>query len=270
MYGVRMFKKWNYLFLSVALLFPSFAFANSAAEGKLVIAFSELAPWKNYEEGQFKGAYAALGREIAKRLNMTASFEHCSLKRCLSMMKVGYADIIVGIKDTPERQQYMHFLSTPYRGSTAKVFYLLKNSSYEIKTYEDLYNIPKIGEKMGGKYFPRFDKDDLLQKEPVNNNRQNFLKLVRRRIDTVVIAEDQGEFLIHELGLRDKIKKAEFFYKDYSPRYIGMSKKSLHVHRLDELEKVMSEIKSSGALRKIMVDHFFLPFNIPTTQFQWE
>jgi polar amino acid transport system substrate-binding protein len=265
-----MFNRWNYLFLSVALLIPNLALANSAAEGKLVIAFSQLAPWKSYENGQFKGAYAALGSEIAKRLNMTASFEHCSLKRCLSMMKVGYADIIIGIKDTPERQQYMHFLKTPYRGSNAKVFYLLKNSGYEIKTYEDLYNIPKIGEKMGGKYFPRFDKDNLLQKEPVNNNRQNFLKLERRRIDTFVIAEDQGEFLIHELGLRDKVKKAEYFYKDYSPRYLAVSKKSSHIDKLGEFERVMSQIKSSGALRKIMVNHFFLPYNIPTTQFQWE
>jgi len=264
-----MFNRWKYLCLSVAISLPNLALANSAAEGKLVIAFSQLAPWKSYENGQFKGAYAALGREIAKRLNMTASFELCSLKRCLSMMKVGYADIIIGIKDTSERQQYMHFLSTPYRGSTAKVFYLLKESSYEIKAYEDLYNVTKIGEKMGGKYFPRFDKDTALPKEPVNNNKQNFLKLERGRIDVVVIAEDQGEFLIHQLGLRDKIKKAEFFYKDYSPRYLGVSKKSSHINKLNEFEKVMAEIKSSGALRKIMIDHFFHPYNIPTTQFQW-
>ena len=263
-----MFNRWNYLFLCIVILLPNLAFAN-AAEEKLVIAFSQLAPWKNYENGEFKGAYAALGREIAKRLNMSASFELCSLKRCLSMMKVGYADIIIGIKDTPERQQYMHFLKTPYRGSTAKVFYLLKSSTYKIKVYEDLYHIPRIGEKTGGKYFPRFDKDNLLHKEPVNNNRQNFLKLVRGRIDTVVIAEDQGEFLLHELGLRDKIKKAEYFYKDYSPRYLGVSKKSLHTNKLDEFEQVMSQIKSSGALRKIMIDHFFHPYNIPTTQFQW-
>jgi len=36
------------------------------------------------------------------------------------------------------------------------------------------------------------------------------------------------------------------------------------------LEAAMAEIKSTGTLRQIMLDNFFVPYNIPTAQFHWE
>ncbi len=265
-----MFSQPKFLTLVLVLLLVGPASTSYASEERLVIAFSELRPWKIVENKQFKGAYAALAREIAKRLNMRAKFELCSLKRCLFMMEVGHADIIIGVKDTFERQQYIQFLNTAYRSSSAKVFYTLRNSRFSPNKYEDLYGALSIGTKIGAKYFPRFDLDNSLKKILAPNNKQNFAKLIRYKIDLIVIAEDQGEFLIHQLKLRDKIKKADFFYKDQSPRYVGVSKKSQHFGKLDKLEAAMAEIKSTGTLRQIMLDNFFVPYNIPTAQFHWE
>ncbi|EPJ46473.1 MAG: hypothetical protein OFPI_34000 [Osedax symbiont Rs2] len=258
------------LILGLVLLLESSTAMSYASEGKLVIAFSELPPWKVFNNNKFEGAYAALAREIAKRLNMQPKFELCSLKRCLFMMQVGHADIIIGVKNTLERQQYIEFLNTPYRASSAKVFYTLRNSRYAPDKYQDLYAVPSIGTKIGAKYFPRFDRDDSLKKVPAPNNKQNFSKLVRHKIDLILIAEDQGEFLIHQLKLRDQLKKANFYYRDQSPRYVGLSKKSINFSKLERIQTAMTEIKKSGTLRQIMLDNFFVPYNIATDQFHWE
>ncbi len=231
---------------------------NSAAnEQKLIVAFSELPPSKVFHEGRFSGAYAEFAREMAKQLALQIEFRLCSLIRCLHMMESGAADIIIGVKHTPERKKYIQFLNTPYRSSTEKVFYMRNSEHRQLAMYSDLYNFEHIGVKRGAKYFNQFDNDSYLNKVSVSTNSQNFAKLMRRRINLMIINKEQGEYLINVLGINQQIKKAEFFVKTDSYIYLGISKNSKHIQDLPLFESAMSKIVNSGTLDAIMNNTFF-------------
>lgn len=186
------------------------------------------------------------------------------------MMEEGSADIIIGVKDTPDRKKYIQFLTTPYRQSSSKVFYLQKGKGSLVKEYDDLYQLRVIGIKIGAKYFKRFNQDPKLNKHSVISNTQNFHMLQKGRVDAVIIAEDQGEFLISTLGLREEFEKSPYFYKDSSPRFVGISKKSQHINKLEAFDIAMRQISESGQLEQIMIEHFFKKYKIPQNALNWK
>jgi len=237
------------------------------AKEKLVVAFSELVPWKVINKGKFTGAYAELAREVAKELSLNIEFEACPLKRCLHLMEKGAADLIIGVNHTRDRQQYIQFLTTPYRCSTSKVFYVRTNEHRRLIVYDDLYNFEHIGVKRGARYFTKFDVDNYLPKDPVLKNRQNFYKLINKRINTLIINEAQGAFLVDALGIREQVAKAAFFYKDDSLRYIGISKHSSHFDDFQRFEAAMLKISESGKLEQIMNDFLYKPYQLIATKF---
>ena len=239
--------KWTPL-----LIISLFISTSVNAHNKLVVAFSELPPYKMVHKGKFIGPYAELSREIAKILALDVEFKLCSLKRCLRLMENGAADMIIGVKHAQSRQRYIQFLSTPYRSSIAKVFYLRMSEHRPLATYDDLYNFEHIGVKSGAKYFAKFDSDNYLQKVSVSTNSQNFAKLTHRRINTMIINAAQGEYLVQTLGLQHKVKQADFTINEKSFRYVGISKRSIHMLNFQDFEKAMLSIVDSGLLNCIM------------------
>ena len=126
------------------------------AERPLVLAFDDLLPWKTYGNGEYGGAYTEIVRELARRTGRQLKISRCPLKRCLYMLEVGNADIIIGLRNTPERARYLHFLQTPYRDhSSDKVFYVQEGRSASIRSYADLAPL-RIGTKLGAEYLERF------------------------------------------------------------------------------------------------------------------
>ena len=243
-------------------------FCNSAvAKETLIIAFSKLPPWKLIQNNKFKGVYAELAREISKEAGFNIEFKACPLKRCLQMMTVGSADLIIGVKHTEDRKKYIQFLDTPYRCSTSKVFYLRKNEHRNIEAYDDLYNFEHIGVKRGAKYNKKFDVDVYLPKSPVLENNINFYKLLNYRINTLIIEEAQGEFLIHELKIKDRVKKAVFYFQDVSYRYVGISKRSRHFKDFKLFNSAMLNISKSGKLEKLIRDHYFIQYEVTSESF---
>jgi len=239
----------------------------AVAKETLIIAFSKLPPWKVIQNNEFKGVYAELAREISKEAGFNIEFKACPLKRCLHMMKIGSADLIIGVNHTEDRKKYIQFLSTPYRCSTSKVFYLRKNEHRSIEMYDDLYNFEHIGVKRGAKYNKEFDADVYLPKSPVLENNTNFYKLLKYRINTLIIEEAQGEFLIHKLQIRDRVKKAVFYFQDESYRYVGISKKSRHFKDFKLFNSAMLNISKSGKLNQLIREHYLIPYEITSGSF---
>lgn len=265
---MQIFKKKSYHLATIVIVLINCNIA--LAQGKLVIAFSELPPWKIIQNNVFKGVYAEIAREIANESGLEPEFKKCPLKRCLRMIKNGSADLIIGIKKTTERLKYIKFLSTPYRSSSSKVFYIKNNEHRQLLSYSDLYNFEHIGTKNGAKYFEYFDKDIYLNKSTVLSNEQNFAKLLNGRINIFIIDEAQGKFLEDRLKLQGQVKIAPFYYKDNSFRYVGISKHSLSFSKFHLFESAMMNIVNTGRLDKIMDKHFFKPYNILPGEFNWK
>lgn len=234
----------------------------SHAHDRIVVPFSPLSPWKFVDENGFGGAYAELVRAIAGQMKMPIEFIECPLKRCLRLMETGEANLIIGVKASADRLVYMRFLKTPYRTSSAKVFYVRKGLGKVVQKYSDLDGL-RIGMKLGAKYFKRFDHDTTIQKVVVRTNSQNFEMLARGRTDGLIIAEDQGEYWISQLRYRGRFDKAAYLYRDHSPRSIGISRRSTLIHQFDAIEAAMEGLVKDGKLKDIVRKHYFERFDIP-------
>jgi len=232
------------------------------AQDKILVPFSPLSPWKFVDENGFSGAYAELVRAIAGEMKMPIEFIKCPLKRCLRLMETGEANLIIGVKGTADRLAYIRFLETPYRTSSAKVFYVRKGLGESVQKYSDLDGLT-IGTKLGAKYFQRFDDDTRIKKVVLRTNPQNFEMLARGRTDGLVIAEDQGEYWISQLRYRGRFDKAAYFHRDHSPRSIGISRRSTLIHQFDAIEAAMQGIVKNGKLGDIVREHYFERFDIP-------
>lgn len=233
-----------------------------------VVFSDDLKPWIFSNDDKIEGVYPAIIVEIAGALNYQIEMMEYPLKRCETMMEHGEADIIIGIKDTLQRKKYIEFLKTPYRSSSAKVFYMRSGEINKLNRFDDLYKI-RVGTKLGNKYFPDFDNDMHISKEDVNSEEQNFSKLLVNRIDAVIIPEDRGEFLVSALNLRGKVKKAYYKYPDGTPRFIGISKKSPYIKDIKKFNYVMKKISENGMLESLYMKHFFNKYNIRTDSFRW-
>jgi polar amino acid transport system substrate-binding protein len=234
-----------------------FNLQKSFAKERLIVTFSELPPLKIIRDGVYEGPYAEIIREISIKLDIQIKFIKCPLIRCLFLMKSGEADIIIGLRKNQTRSEYIQFITTPIRESQEKVFYLRKNAKNKIGKYEDLNEIGIIGTKTAAKYFVKFDKDETLSKYAVPYAEQIFLMLINKRIDTLIVTKDQGEYIASKLNINDQVERATYSYKDYRHSYMGMSKKSTHLHKLEELETALKEMSANGRLKSILHQYSF-------------
>jgi polar amino acid transport system substrate-binding protein len=242
--------------------------ATPAAEKRdLVLAFSELAPWKIKDDGgRFGGAYVEIVGELARRLGRGMRIHECPHKRCLKLLENGEADLIIGVRRSPEREAYLQFLQTPYRRSSAdKVFYVRRSESNSLARYDDLYG-RRIGVKNGSEYFDRFDADSRLVKDIGPNNLTNLQKLLLRRVDVVVIPEDQAAVLTARSELSQQIEPALFRVPDPTPRSVAVSRRSSLLTALPELERAMQAMRDDGSLTAIYERHYYRPYGVTRQQ----
>lgn len=211
---------------------------------------------------QVVGPYIEVLRELARRTDLSLAFVVCPQKRCLLQLERGEADLTIGLRRTPERERYLHFLRTPYRRiSSDKLFYVRRGESERIRAYADLKGL-RIGVKAGAVYFEPFDADAALTKEPAPDNTNNFRKLLLGRLDAVAMAQDQGEFLRESLGLRDRIEPARWRVSDPTPRMVAVARQSALMQRLPTLEAAMQAMQQDGSLARIYQEHYYRRYRL--------
>jgi polar amino acid transport system substrate-binding protein len=242
--------------------------AASHAAQPLVLAFDELMPWKTVDGERHGGAYTEIVRELARRVQLPLRITNCPLKRCVLLLEQGEADIVIGIKDTPERRQFIHFLRTPYRDSSSdKVFYVLKSKGTTLASYADLTTL-RIGVKLGAEYFAPFDKDSTLKKDAIRDAETNFRKLQLGRIDAVLVPEDQGEAMVARLHLGAVVEKAPYRIADPSSRSVGIGKHSPYADKLDAFERAMAAMAKDGTLKALIRRYYYDAYQVPLDSVQ--
>ena len=252
--------------LGCALLLACTVCVARAYAPPLVLAFSELVPWKTKDGSTYGGAYTEIVRELARRLGRELHITECPHARCMLMMKSGEADLSIGIQQSPEREEFMAFLRTPYRKSTTdRVFYVRRGEAHRIRRYEDLAGL-HIGVRNGSEYFDRFDDDKGLDKEMAPTNAANLRKLQLKRLDTVVMPEDQGAVLLVELGLLKEVEPAVYREHDNTPRSIAVSRHSAAFALLPQLEAAMQAMRRDGTLAAIYDKHYYERYGVTRKQ----
>lgn len=96
---------------------------------------------------------------------------------------------------------------------------------------------------------------------------KNISKLLEKRIDTFIITDSQGDYLIKKLGHEKQITKADYAYNKANNVYIGISKKSKLMDSIEQVEKTIREMIETGECREI-IDIFFKRNNLPLPDYR--
>lgn len=202
-------------------------------------------------EEHAEGVLPRIMQRVAEKLDIDLEMQYAPFARRLAFMKSGEIDIMGGLLKHESRESYIYFVSTPYVKTCRKMFFVRKGEADRIRSYDDLYGL-EIGTKIDSKYFPRFDNDAKLIKQPVSSVEQNLKKLLLKRIDTVIYSYRSGYTTMMKMGITDHIEPARYYHKGENLIYIGISKKSPLLAEKDRIEKVVREMVSSGEMEQLI------------------
>lgn len=231
-------------------------------------AIFELPPWSVKQANGFEGAHVSIVRRLAERMGAEVEHIECSVDRCLELLQQGEADIVTGLKSTIDRQRYLLFLDPPIlKKGYAKVFYLRKDDSRHLSTYEDLYQF-SVGAVKGSRLFDRFDRDDKLRIDYAGDTQANFRKLIMGRIDIVASPEGLAEYSLSILQLRDQVRKAEFRVEDANPRRLALSRSSAWMDNVAPLTSELKQMHQRHEIASIIDTEYFEKYAIPHTDIE--
>lgn len=201
---------------------------------------------KTEDETRFSGFYIDIANEMAKRAQIDLVYSEMPFKRALAMMKNGSADLMLGPNRTPVREKNMLYLDEELPREK-KVFYLKQNAQ-DIERYEHLQH-RTIAVLRGAVYFDPFDKDMNQLKIKIGNYESGLKMVTMSRVDTIILPELLGDYLIGKLGL--KLKKASFSHAGRAS-FIAISKRSPLFEKREYLNSVLREMKKDGTFQTLI------------------
>lgn len=205
----------------------------------------------NQDGQEVSGIDVDLAREIARRMNVEIDFIRCSWARCLLLMQSGDADMLSSVYKRPEREKYLHYFDGPYLDQLPITFYVKKGSGRVVNTYEDLYRLERIGVLRGAGYFKRFDTDGRLKKLEVTSQDQLFPMLVGDRFEAMAGYVPTENYRLVEEGYAGKIERTRYEFAENEPVFMAISKKSTFIKRLEEFNRVNTELANEGILIRV-------------------
>nr|WP_268820407.1 transporter substrate-binding domain-containing protein [Paraglaciecola sp. G1-23] len=218
---------------------------------KIIVAAHVEPPFMIYKSGTYTGRNAVVVRLLATSIKKDIDFKPCSFGQCLNMMEQGKADLIVDIRQTPERQNYLQYLETPLYSEVLQMnYYSLHDDPKIIQSYQDLKNL-NIGVLGGASYYNPFDQDKSLNKTETNNHQQLVTMLLRKRIDVFIGREESIKAQAEKYIYENKIKIAPYKIKQKVAAYIAISKKSSLVNYSNVLSKNLISILNREEIKPL-------------------
>lgn len=240
--------------LRVSLFIAAFCTAQNAhAQKVLKVAYTVFPPYRMMVKGMPSGMEAELLQMIAERMKLKITFVEANFQRSLLMLKNGEVDIMSGLYKTDQREHDYLYINTSYLTDTHS-FFIIKGAE-QIPSYDDLQG-RSIGTIEKVSYFPRFDKDSSLLKEPVQHSELNFKKLFNRRLDTVIETTAMGLHLIAQNNYQGVIVKALYQPAGQKKLYFVFSRNSTFVLRAQDFEHVLTDLIQSGEVERLRKRYF--------------
>lgn len=240
-------------------LFFIFAFHSPlvlAKKSELKVAVFIEPPFVDFVEDQFVGRNIEIVKLLSKSLNFTPVFIRCPFARCLTMVKQGQADMILGLKKLAEREKDLVFLNPPLRVQHDPLrFFTLTSKKTVINSFDDLTNLA-VGALRGASYFDLFDKNKVITKVELTSREQLVNMLLRGRIDTFLEREETILPLISLKEYQEKFSLANYQYDKAVNSYIAISKHSdikAHTAALSaQLKKLVADGTSNTIKNKLV------------------
>lgn len=201
------------------------------------------------------GASVEITRRILSELGIPSEARFVGpWPRVLKAAEQGKIDLVVALKDTPERRQYMAFTSAPFFDNPMAVF-VPKNADWSFKRWADLIG-RRGGVNAGDRYGSGFDEfmEQHLSIEHSDNLQSNFSKLAAGRIDYFITGRFTGQAYLLSAGLTDTIKPMPHAV---TSGYIhhGFSKRSPCRLLIGHFNKRLAELRADGTTAAVVKAH---------------
>ncbi len=217
----------------------------------LRVVVNDAPPYRIIDPPYYTGYYIDLFKLAAARAELEISFISVPLKRAFQMLENGEADLILGPNKTPEREQFLIFLTEAPFPAEDKVF-IVAHPELVIRNMANLQH-KRIDTLAGAAYHPDIDRSGLLNKHELKSYEQGLQRLMRDRSDVVIMPEAQADWLIHSLQL--PLIKSPFHLRG-SPSYIAWSRATFDAKLAQRLMDGMQYVLASSQA-KIIRDRYF-------------
>ncbi|ESP91262.1 MULTISPECIES: substrate-binding periplasmic protein [Pseudoalteromonas] len=253
-------KLYNVLIQSVLAL--TFSTYSLAVEQIVHVAVDHAPPYSRLSENNHS---QGLILDILKYAQLTSDKKYkikavpCPFSRCVRLLSKGKVDVMGGLIRTPEREKIMSFVEPPYMVlSSSFVFYGQQNSDIEVERYEDLQG-KRIAVMRGGAFFPRFDKDNSLNKIAVPSERVAVDLVLKGRVDLVIAVEDTADIAMDALDQPiHRLKKMQYRHTQAIYGYMAMSESFANSRLGDHISKQMHSMAKNKTL-----DQLVAPYHLP-------
>ena len=217
----------------------------------LRVVVNHAPPYRIIDPPYYTGYYIDLFKLAADRAELEISFISVPLKRAFQMLENGEADLILGPNKTPEREQFLIFLTEVPFPAEDKVF-IVAHPELVIRNLANLQH-KRIDTLAGAVYHPDIDRSSQLNKHELKSYEQGLQRLMRDRSDVVIMPEAQADWLIHSLQL--PLIKSPFHLRG-SPSYMAWSRATFDAKLAQRLMDGMQYALASSQ-GKIIRDRYF-------------
>lgn len=238
------------------IIFIMFLFSTlTFSQEEFTIAIDEWPPFRIIENEIIMGLDIDVWNEIAKRTGIKIKFERYPWARALKKMEDGEVDAMGGLAKTEERANFIQYTSIPYFKCTT-VFYLQKGKASIVSKYPDLYSLSSIGYVLGSFYYEPFNSDTKLKKIGVSTEEQLLKLLESKRLDVIIGTECQVDYQLKKIGLNNKFDKAIYRPENSVDLYIGISKKSKLINKINEINKTINNMVKEGIISEFLPRYY--------------
>jgi polar amino acid transport system substrate-binding protein len=225
-----------------------------ARADEMILGTDDWPPFRISADQGLVGLDLDLAVEIARRAGADLSVAKMPWGRALTSMRTGEVDVMTGLAFREERAQYIAYAGTPYfKCKTA--FYTIAGQADPIRTYNDLAGL-QVGFVLHSAYFERFDNDPSLDKVGVAQEQMLIDMLMKRRFAAIIGTDCQVDYYIKQQGLEGQIEKAPYDPGNHVDLFLGVSRKSGWASRLEQLNKIVTELVDEGFIDRISQKYY--------------
>ncbi|MCP5452434.1 MAG: amino acid ABC transporter substrate-binding protein [Spirochaetaceae bacterium] len=189
-------------------------------------------------------------RRIGEELGLELEIQYHPWARALELLRVGRADLMTGVAYSPERDEYLLYVPTPY-AAVRPALYTRAGMASTVRSYGDLAG-KTIGQSAASVYFEPYDSDGSLDKLNLQYEEQLLRMLVLGRVDVVVGTEPNIGWDASRLGLSGLVEPALYEPEGRTELFIVVSERSPLGSRSAEIDAVIRRMLASGEIDAIM------------------
>lgn len=216
---------------------------------RLVLTADPAYPPLHWYDGQkLQGASIEIARRVLEDLKIPYEIRYVGpFPRVILMAQRGDVDMVVTLKQTPEREQFLLFPKTPAFSNPVAVFASRKHV-FKFRSRSDLIGLQ--GGITSGNVFGN-GLDEYLREhltfEEANSPENNFDKLGLGRIDYFITGFYAGMAYLLKRGEEDKFV-ALTPYAAETQNFIALTRNGNCADKLDQIEERLAALKKSGVI----------------------